>query len=195
MIESFWNRLAEHIFYNRRSKGTRAFPVELLTVARRKLLYLHDAAEIRDIRIPRRNRLESLRNNFVTLVFYESPHRIAETLEDCVQAFGEQRAASLVREATKLHETVYRGTLRELKARAASDADFRRGEIVLLVAGALPATTDAEGDGHGGRLDAVLKVLMAELPLKQAARLAALITEARDNEAYKRALYLKDSAA
>jgi len=143
----------------------------------------------------RRQRLQELAGEARTLVFYESPHRIAETLEDCVQAFGEQRAASLVREATKLHETVYRGTLRELKARAASDADFRRGEIVLLVAGALPATTDAEGDGHGGRLDAVLKVLMAELPLKQAARLAALITEARDNEAYKRALYLKDSAA
>ena len=143
----------------------------------------------------RRQRLQELAGEPRTLVFYESPHRIAESLEDCVQAFGGQRAASLVREATKLHETVYRGTLRELMARAASDADFRRGEIVLLVAGALPAATDAEGDGHGGRLDGVLRVLMAELPLKQAARLAALITQARDNEAYKRALYLKDSAA
>ena len=46
-------------------------------------------------------------------------------------------------------------------------------------------------DGHGGALDRVLKLLLAELPLKQAARLAAQITETRDNEAYKRALQLK----
>jgi len=148
----------------------------------------------------RRQRLKELAGEARTLVFYESPHRIAESLDDCVQAFGEQRAASVVREATKLHETVYRGTLRELMDRSASDADFRRGEIVLLVAGDARAADaaqgpDSQGDGHGGRLDAALKVLMAELPLKQAARLAALITEARDNEAYKRALYLKDLPA
>jgi 16S rRNA (cytidine1402-2'-O)-methyltransferase len=141
----------------------------------------------------RRQRLQELAGEPRTLVLYESPHRIAETIEDCAQAFGEQRAASVVREATKLHETVYRGSLRDLASRAASDVDFRRGEIVLLVAGAAPAAAAAgEGDGHGGRLDAVLKVLLQELPLKQAARLAALLTEARDNEAYKRALYLKE---
>lgn len=141
----------------------------------------------------RRQRLQELAGEPRTLVLYESPHRIAETIEDCAQAFGEQRVASVVREATKLHETVYRGSLRDLASRAASDVDFRRGEIVLLVAGAAPAAAAAgEGDGHGGRLDAVLKVLLQELPLKQAARLAALLTEARDNEAYKRALYLKE---
>ena len=143
----------------------------------------------------RRQRLQELAGEPRTLVFYESPHRIAETLEDCARAFGEERAAAVVREATKLHETVYRGTLLELKDSAARDADLRRGEIVLLVAGAVRRCAEAEGDGHGGRLDAVLKVLMVELPLKQAARLAALISEARDNEAYKRALYLKDLPA
>jgi 16S rRNA (cytidine1402-2'-O)-methyltransferase len=143
----------------------------------------------------RRRRLQELAGEPRTLVFYESPHRIAETLADCASAFGAERAATVVREATKLHETVYRGTLSKLETRAASDADFRRGEIVLLVGGAAPAAADLEGDGHGGRLDAALKALMTELPLKQAARLAALITEARDNEAYKRALYLKDLPA
>lgn len=142
----------------------------------------------------RRERLRALSDEPRTLVFYESPHRIAETLEDCAQAFGVERAAVVVREATKLHEKVYRGTLRELMALAAGDADFRRGEIVLLVGGATPAAEGGD-DGHGGRLDAVLKALMAELPLKQAARLAAQITQARDNEAYKRALYLKDVSA
>jgi 16S rRNA (cytidine1402-2'-O)-methyltransferase len=141
----------------------------------------------------RRQRLAELAGEPRTLVFYESPHRIVEALEDCVQTFGAERSASVVREATKLHETVYRGTLRELRDRAAEDADFRRGEIVLLVGGAARAgaAPAAGGDGHGGRLDAVLKALMAELPLKQAARLAARITAVRDNEAYKRALYLK----
>ena len=143
----------------------------------------------------RRQRLLELAGELRTLVFYESPHRIAETLEDCVQAFGAERPAAVVREATKLHEKVYRGTLRDLLGVAAQDADLRRGEIVLLLGGAAPAAADAGGDGHGGRLDAVLRALMAELPLKQAARLAAQLTEARDNEAYKRALYLKDLPA
>ncbi len=154
----------------------------------------------------RRQRLRELAGEPRTLVFYESPHRIVECLEDCAAAFGLNRPAAVVREATKLHESVYRGTLSELLARAAADADFRRGEIVLLVggavhtgaaqAGAAAAGTDGGGDdGHGGRLDAVLRVLLEELPLKQAARLAALICPARDNEAYKRALYLKQRPA
>ena len=143
----------------------------------------------------RRQRLAELAGEPRTLVFYESPHRIEETLEDCVGAFGAGRSASVVREATKLHETVYRGTLGELWERAGREADFRRGEIVLLVGGALQhiGALETNGDGHGGRLDAVLKALMAELPLKQAARLAARITAARDNEAYKRALFLKSA--
>jgi 16S rRNA (cytidine1402-2'-O)-methyltransferase len=146
----------------------------------------------------RRQRLRELAGEPRTLVFYESPHRIVECLEDCAAAFGRNRPAAVVREATKLHESVYRGTLSDLLARSAADADLRRGEIVLLVGGAAAAGADGGGDdgggddGHGGRLDAVLRVLLTELPLKQAARLAALICPARDNEAYKRALYLKE---
>ena len=93
----------------------------------------------------------------------------------------------MAREITKMHETTYRGSLRELLARAAQDADFGRGEIVLLVGGAPQKGED------GASLDRVLKILLTELPLKQAARLAAQITEARDNEAYKRALLLKQT--
>ena len=141
----------------------------------------------------RRKRLESLAGESRTIVLYEAPHRVGETLEDCAQMFGGERSATAVREITKLHETTYRGTLSELSARAGSDADFARGEIVLLIAGA-PQAVDEDGgaDGHGGALDRVLKVLLAELPLKQAARLAAQLTAARDNEAYKRALHLKE---
>jgi 16S rRNA (cytidine1402-2'-O)-methyltransferase len=144
----------------------------------------------------RRKRLASLAAEARTLVLYEAPHRVREALEDCAAVFGGERSATVARELTKLHETTYRGSLRELLDRAVSDVDFGRGEIVLLIAGAPSAADDEEGgaDGHGGALDRVLKILLTELPLKQAAHLAAQITEARDNEAYKRALQLKDGA-
>ncbi|HZE43827.1 MAG TPA: 16S rRNA (cytidine(1402)-2'-O)-methyltransferase [Steroidobacteraceae bacterium] len=143
----------------------------------------------------RRQRLKSLEKESRTLVIYESPHRVRETLEDCLTAFGETRAATVVREATKLHETTYRGSLLELLHRSKSDADFARGEIVLLIGGAqMPASGDADSDATAA-LDKVLAALLAELPLKQAARLAAQITGARDNEAYKRALFLKQQSA
>jgi 16S rRNA (cytidine1402-2'-O)-methyltransferase len=143
----------------------------------------------------RRQRLKSLETEPRTLVIYESPHRVRETLEDCVTAFGEMRAATVVREATKLHETTYRGSLRELLDKSSTDADFSRGEIVLLIGGAAQAD-NADSDSEAkSRLDKVLIALLAELPLKQAARLAAQITGARDNEAYKRALLLKEQSA
>ena len=61
MIESFGNRLAEDLFYDRRSKETRALPPDLLRSARRKILYLHDAADLADLRVPPGNRLEALK--------------------------------------------------------------------------------------------------------------------------------------
>ena len=63
MIESFGNRLAEDLFYERNSKDVRGFPPELRRAARRKLLYLHDAAELVDLRSPPGNRLEALRGD------------------------------------------------------------------------------------------------------------------------------------
>jgi proteic killer suppression protein len=59
VIQSFGNRLAEDLFYDRTSKEVRQFPPELRRTARRKLLYLHDAAELRDLRTPPGNRLEA----------------------------------------------------------------------------------------------------------------------------------------
>jgi 16S rRNA (cytidine1402-2'-O)-methyltransferase len=143
----------------------------------------------------RRQRLKTLEPEARTLVIYESPHRVRETLEDCMTAFGEARAATVVREATKLHETNYRGSLLELSNKSKNDADFARGEIVLLIGGK-PQTSPGDADSAAKEsLDKVLVALLAELPLKQAARLAAQITGARDNEAYKRALFLKEQSA
>jgi 16S rRNA (cytidine1402-2'-O)-methyltransferase len=142
----------------------------------------------------RLTRLKSLATEPRTLVIYESPHRVRETLEDCVTAFGETRAATVVRETTKLHETTYRGSLRELLDKSSTDADFSRGEIVLIIGGASQAESGDEDLEAKSRLDKVLIALLAELPLKQAARLAAQITGARDNETYKRALFLKEQS-
>ncbi len=145
----------------------------------------------------RRARLRELSKEPRTLVFYESPHRIKDMLEDCAESLGGERLAALARELTKLHETLYRAPLAQLAARACAQAELARGELVLVVAGAASeAAADAAAagaDGHGGALDRVLAPLLAELPLKQAAHLAAQIAAVRDNEAYKRALQLKQA--
>ena len=65
MIESFGNRLAEDLYFDRQSRATRAFAPELRRVARRKLLYLHDAAGLKDLRVPPGNRLEALRGSYL----------------------------------------------------------------------------------------------------------------------------------
>jgi len=119
--------------------------------------------------VRRREHLESLRNETRTLVFYESPHRIQESLSDMKNAFGEDRRAVVCRELTKVYETNYYGTLSELCERATNDADMSRGELVVVVAGAEPA---ANADSV---LDAqtVLYTLLTELPASQAAKLAA----------------------
>ena len=64
MIETFGNALAEHLFDDKRTKATRSFPPELRRAARRKLLYLHDAAELRDLAVPPGNRLEPLKGRW-----------------------------------------------------------------------------------------------------------------------------------
>ena len=91
----------------------------------------------------RRARLRELSAERRTLVLYESPHRIEETLADCVATVRALRApAVLAREITKLHESLYRGSLAELLERAQTDADVA-GEIVLVIAGAAPEAARA----------------------------------------------------
>jgi 16S rRNA (cytidine1402-2'-O)-methyltransferase len=120
-------------------------------------------------------------------VFFEAPHRISESLDDLAAAFGAPRRAAIARELTKLHETVYRGTLAELAALAKQDPNFTRGEITVVIEG---AARQAAGDDPAAALDATLKVLLAELSPSKAAALAAKLTGARRNDAYARALEL-----
>ena len=102
----------------------------------------------------RRGRLAELATETRTLVFFEAPHRIAESLEDMSAAFGAERRAAVARELTKVYETVYRGTLATLALQARGDSNFTRGEITVVVAGA----TRAADDGGRAQLDATLAV-------------------------------------
>ena len=127
-----------------------------------------------------------------TLVFYEAPHRLVETLRDLAETFGEEREAAVARELTKRFETTYRGTLAELARRSTSDVDMTRGELVVLVAGA-PAPSDAAVAQASREAERVLRALLAELPVSQAARLAAELTGRSRSELYTRALEIKES--
>jgi 16S rRNA (cytidine1402-2'-O)-methyltransferase len=135
----------------------------------------------------RRTALESLASEPRTLVFYEAPHRIVAMLEACVEALGAGRQAAVCRELTKRFESVYRGSLGELVARARADEDFARGEIVVVIAGAPHASESAATTD----VDRLLKALLAELPVSQAARLAAQATGAPRNDVYARAIELR----
>jgi 16S rRNA (cytidine1402-2'-O)-methyltransferase len=136
----------------------------------------------------RRRRLAELAAEPRTLVLYEAPHRIADCLADLASACGGGRRACVAREITKRFETFYRGTLEELAARAKTDADFARGESVVLVEGAPAAEPGAAG------LDATLSVLLRHLPPSAAAAAAAALTGVRRADAYARALVLTREA-
>jgi 16S rRNA (cytidine1402-2'-O)-methyltransferase len=133
----------------------------------------------------RRARLDEVKNETRTLVFFEAPHRIVETLADCANAFGTARRAVVARELTKAFETVYRGTLEELAAAAKGDANFARGEITLVIEGAAPRTAP---DDARAALERTLRVLLAELSPSKAAAVAAELTGAKRNAAYQLAL-------
>ncbi len=137
----------------------------------------------------RRRALEAMAGESRTLVFYEAPHRLVETLDDLVAALGGDRPAAIARELTKKFETVYRGSLGALARQASADAHMARGEIVIVVQGAPKASTAADADA-----DRVLRTLLEELPASQAAKLAAQITGRPRKELYERALGLKEVA-
>lgn len=142
----------------------------------------------------RRARLGELAAETRAMVFFEGPHRLAETLADMVEVFGAAREAAVARELTKAFETTYRGTLAQLASRAASDANMTRGELTLIVAGAPAAARGTDGetgvDELRLRLERTLRVLLRELPPSRAAALAAQLTGARRSDAYELALAL-----
>ncbi len=116
----------------------------------------------------RQARLEELATETATLVFYEAPHRVLDTLGDMRDLLGEQRVAVLARELTKTFETLLRAPLAELVARVEADSNQSRGEIVLLVEGAETRSGDITPE-----IARMLELLSETLPPRQAAGLVA----------------------
>ena len=132
----------------------------------------------------RRDRLALLAGEPRTLVFYESSHRIVSCLEDLVSCFGTDRQAVLARELTKVFETILEGMLADLVRQVTADPNQQKGEFVLVVHGASPAGAD----DISAETERILRILLGDLPVKQAARLAAKITGSARNRLYALAL-------
>lgn len=132
----------------------------------------------------RRRELAQLRDLSHTLIFYESPHRILECVADLADVLGGGREITIARELTKVFETVYSCQLQDARAWLDADPWRQKGEFVLLVAG----TPERQPESVSPEARRVLETLMAELPLKQAVKLAAAITGTKKNALYQLAL-------
>ncbi|GAA5178008.1 16S rRNA (cytidine(1402)-2'-O)-methyltransferase [Niveibacterium umoris] len=134
----------------------------------------------------RRTELESLATTPAALVFYEAPHRVIECVADLADVLGAGRELVVARELTKLHEQIARMPLQEAGTWFAADADRCRGEFVLIVS---PPPVE---QGLPPEAERALRLLLTEVPLKTAAKLAAQLTGANKNALYERALEIKD---
>jgi len=132
----------------------------------------------------RRAQLEALTNEPRTLIFYEAPHRLVETLADMSAVLGVQRSATISRELTKRFETTYSGTLAELADAARRDENMSRGEIVIVVSG----STAPPAQETTLNAEQLLRALLDELSPAQAAKVAARITGVKRSELYEIAI-------
>ncbi len=136
----------------------------------------------------RKRELEALKTLPYLLVFYEAPHRVVASVAAMNEVFGE-RTITIARELTKLFETIHNCRLGEAVAWFEADANQLKGEFVLLVEGAPAATAADEGESRR-----VLEVLLREMSLKQAVKLAVDLTGARKNDIYELALKIDKGA-
>lgn len=136
----------------------------------------------------RKKQLRTLEQESRTLVFYESPHRVLDSLKDMAEVLGGAREITLARELTKTFETFLSGSLDEVIAKVEQDANQRKGEFVLVLAG---AKVESDDGSQAIAAEHVLKVLLEELPVKQAAALTAKITGLKKNALYQQALTLQ----
>lgn len=139
----------------------------------------------------RRTALAALTNVDATLVFYEAPHRVLDTVADLAELLPTRQDIVIARELTKLFEQIERLPLAQAGDWLRADANRQRGEFVLL----LPAPPAREADAEDAAATRVLTTLLAELPLKQAVRLAAEITGQPRNALYTQALAMKAAPA
>ncbi len=133
--------------------------------------------------------LKRLSADAATLVFYESPHRIVDSVADIAEAMGPGRELVIARELTKTFETFYSGAASDVLQALQEDPHGSRGEFVIMIHGAEKAAADAGME----EVDRLLKLLLTELPVKKAAKLVSEITGKAKNDLYQRALTLKDA--
>jgi 16S rRNA (cytidine1402-2'-O)-methyltransferase len=135
----------------------------------------------------RRRKLEELKLLPYVLIFYEAPHRILECIVDLSEILEKNRQLTIGRELTKLFETIHTCTLGDALTWLNKDANQQKGEFVLIISGAeaLDKTRISDQAKH------TLKLLLKELPLKQAVKLTSDITLENKNQLYKMALSLK----
>lgn len=122
-----------------------------------------------------------------TLVFYEAPHRIVDSLNDMCTVFGERRRITLARELTKNFETISQKSLGEMRDWVASDADQQRGEIVLVIEGAI----NARNELISGPAVKLVMQLMDELPPRQLSKIVAEHYSVPQKQVYEYVLSLK----
>jgi len=134
----------------------------------------------------RLKKFETLASSAQTMIFYESPHRILDTLKDMITTFGSDREAVLAREITKTFETFLNGTLMTILQQVCVDSNQQKGEMVVMVKGNADAVSASEAEQLR-----ILKTLLDDLPVKQAAALAARITGGQKNALYQLALSLR----
>ena len=138
-------------------------------------------------------RIKALQDNAKeqrTQVYYESCHRIIPMIEAMANVFGDDRTVVLARELTKMFEQVFRGSLASLKEWIIADHNHQKGEFVLIVSG---YNKEENSDEIYATTENLLAILIEELPIKQAANLAAKITGQKKNALYRQAMALKSS--
>lgn len=131
----------------------------------------------------RLRRLRLLRTEHRTLIFYEAPHRILASIDDMHSEFGSEREMAVAREITKLHETLYRGSLGSVAAAMRSDGNAARGEIVIALSGASDEESTTPDDEHKARQ--MIELLCRQMPKADAIKLVAEWTGLKRNRVYR----------
>ena len=131
-------------------------------------------------KLARQQRLEFLQTESRTLAFYESPHRLINSLSDMAEIFGEQREAVLVKELSKVFETIYRDKLSGILDWLNTKPERQKGEFVLIIQGAPPP----EDKALSTEAKRIFNLLRQELPIKKAAKLTSEITGESKNSLY-----------
>ena len=136
-------------------------------------------------KMARRQRLQLLKNEIRTVVFYEAPHRILACIEDAIICFGSERQAVVAKEISKMHENIKRASLAEILEWLNSDKDLSKGEFVVVIQG------DKVDQFNRQEANRILKILLADHSVKEAAKLTSEIMQGNRNDIYKLAMDLK----